>query len=244
MTWIIAYACKGIGHFLACHNQSRGWVKLKAPNSKGQGKGAAVDPMISPIPASHALRIWSEHYPVMLWVLKWSKKSCKGQACSVLLYHMNLLGQKVPSLLDSGSMVTLICEGYFTKNIQPLLGKSSGKLAKAHSMFQLSATNNEVMPFSKYFWGWCNSFGFQNSMGGIPGSKSIPMYFLNLSTVPNYWGLSGVTWSGLGARNLGGHMGSMLLRSSAVQMVFTQSFSHSYVLIITKVNCWIVPKLR
>ena len=64
---------------------------------------------------------------------------------------MDLLGRKVPSLLDSGSMVTLICKGYFTKNIQPLLGKSSGKLAEAHSMFQLSAANNEVMPVSKYF---------------------------------------------------------------------------------------------
>ena len=48
-------------------------------------------------------------------------------------------------------MVTLIREGYFTKNIQPLLNKSSSKLAKAHSMFRLSAANNEIMPASKYF---------------------------------------------------------------------------------------------
>ena len=79
--------------------------------------------------------------------------------CPAIL--MDLLGQKVPSLLNSGSMVTLIREGYFTKNIQPLLGKSSGKLAKAHSMFQFSATNNEVIPVSKYFEADSTLLGFR-----------------------------------------------------------------------------------
>ena len=80
---------------------------------------------------------------------------------------MDLLGQKVPSLFNSGSMVTLICEGYFTKNIQPLLGKSSGKLAKAHSMFWLSATNNEVMPVLKYFEADVTLLGFRIPWGGF-----------------------------------------------------------------------------
>ena len=57
--------------------------------------------------------------------------------------------------------MTLICEGYFTKNIQPLLGKSSGKLAKAHSMFWLSAANNEFMPVSKYFEANVTLLGFR-----------------------------------------------------------------------------------
>ena len=74
---------------------------------------------------------------------------------------MDLLGRQVPSLLDSGSMVTLICEGYFTKNIQPLLNKSSSKLAEAHSMFQLSAANNEIMPVSKYFEADVTLLGFR-----------------------------------------------------------------------------------
>ena len=74
---------------------------------------------------------------------------------------MDLLGRKVPSLLDSGSMVTLICEGYFTRNIQPLLSKSSSKLAKAHSMFWLSAANNEIMPVSKYFEADITLLGFR-----------------------------------------------------------------------------------
>ena len=47
--------------------------------------------------------------------------------------------------------MTLIGDRYFIKNIQPLLNRSSGKFAEAHSMFQLSAANNEVMPVLKYF---------------------------------------------------------------------------------------------
>ena len=63
---------------------------------------------------------------------------------------------------------TNLHEGYFTKNIQPLLNKSSSKLAEAHSMFWLSAANNEIMPVSKYFEADVTSIGFPNSTGGIP----------------------------------------------------------------------------
>ena len=74
---------------------------------------------------------------------------------------MDLLGREVPSLLDSGSMVTLIREGYFVKHIQPLLKKSSSKMAEAHSLFWLSAANNEIMPVSKYFEADVSVLGFR-----------------------------------------------------------------------------------
>ena len=73
----------------------------------------------------------------------------------------DLLGQKVLSLLDSGYMVTLIHEEYFTKNILQLLNKSPGELTVAHSLFQLSAANNEVMPVSKYFEADVTLLGFR-----------------------------------------------------------------------------------
>ena len=73
---------------------------------------------------------------------------------------IDILGQKMPSLLDSGSMVMLIREGYFIKNILPLLKKSAGDLTEAHSLFQLSAANNEVMPVSKYFEADVTLLGF------------------------------------------------------------------------------------
>ena len=58
-------------------------------------------------------------------------------------------------------MVTLIREGYFTKNILPLLNKSPGNLTEAHSLFLLSAANNEVMPVSKYFEADVTLLGFR-----------------------------------------------------------------------------------
>ena len=63
---------------------------------------------------------------------------------------MEFLGLKVPSLLDSGSMVMLIHEAYFNKYILPLLHGTAEELAEAHSLFCLSATNNQEMPVTKY----------------------------------------------------------------------------------------------
>ena len=73
---------------------------------------------------------------------------------------MEVLGQNIPSLLDSGSMVTLIHEGYFNKNILPSLKKLSGNLTKAHLLFQLLAANTEVMPVLKYFKADVTLLGF------------------------------------------------------------------------------------
>ena len=74
---------------------------------------------------------------------------------------MEILGQRIPSLLDSGSMVTLIHETYFRKNILPLLKRPTGDMAKAHSLFWLSAANNQVMPVSKYFEADVTIMGFK-----------------------------------------------------------------------------------
>ena len=69
-------------------------------------------------------------------------------------------------MLDSGSMVILIREGYFTKNTLPFLNRSSGELTEVHSMFRLSATNNAVMPVSKYFEADVTLLGFRNPQVG------------------------------------------------------------------------------
>ena len=73
---------------------------------------------------------------------------------------IDILGQKIPSLLDSRSMVTLIHEGYFIRNILPLLKKSAGDLTEAHSLFWLSVANNEVMLVSRYFEADITLLGF------------------------------------------------------------------------------------
>ena len=73
---------------------------------------------------------------------------------------IELMALKGPSLLDSGSMVTLVCKGYFTQNILPLLQGLAGNLTKAHLLFQLSTSNNQIMPVSKYFEADVTLLGF------------------------------------------------------------------------------------
>ena len=73
---------------------------------------------------------------------------------------MEFFGLKVPSLLDSGSMVTLIRETYFNKYILPLLHGTMEELAEAHLLFWLSASNNQDMPVSKYFKADITILGF------------------------------------------------------------------------------------
>ena len=56
----------------------------------------------------------------------------------------------IPSLLDSGSQVTLICQSFFEQEILPHIKPSDGEKAKAHQLFQLTAANNGKLPVSMY----------------------------------------------------------------------------------------------
>ena len=60
-------------------------------------------------------------------------------------------GRKViPSLLDSGSQVTLIHQSFFEQEILPHIKPSDGEKTKAHQLFQLTAANNGKLPVSMY----------------------------------------------------------------------------------------------
>ena len=56
----------------------------------------------------------------------------------------------IPSLLDSGSQVTLILQSFFKQEILPHIKPSDGEKAKAHQRFQLTADNNGKLPISMY----------------------------------------------------------------------------------------------
>ena len=58
--------------------------------------------------------------------------------------------KKIPSLLDSGSQVTLIHQSFFEQEILPHIKPSDGEKAKAHQLFQLTAANNGKLPVSMY----------------------------------------------------------------------------------------------
>ena len=85
----------------------------------------------------------------------------KGSLTMSMSITMEFLGLKVPSLLNSGSMVTLIHEAYFNKYILPLLHGTAEESAEADSLFRLLATNNQEMPVTKYFEADVSILGFR-----------------------------------------------------------------------------------
>ena len=58
--------------------------------------------------------------------------------------------KRIPSLLDSGSQVTLICQSYFERKILPHIVPSRGEKVEAHQLFKLTAANNGKSPMSMY----------------------------------------------------------------------------------------------
>ena len=137
------------------------WVKLKTPASQGHGCRGGVK--VGPRSPSYTAAKFEEILETLMnhAVSFETKQRVLNRAVSQCpSITIDILGQKIPSLLDSGSMVMLIREGYFTKNILPLLKRSAGNLTEAHSLFRLSAANNEVMPVSKYFEADVTLLGF------------------------------------------------------------------------------------
>ena len=148
--------------FLANQNKTGEGVKLKAPASQGPGcrGGAKIDPPLS--------MLCKDKFESMLKDFLSSNsvsndtKQCvlKRAVLQCPSITMEFFGLKVPSLLDLGSMVMLIHKNYFNKHILPLLHGTAEELTKAHSLFWLSATNNQVMPVSKYFEADISLLGF------------------------------------------------------------------------------------
>ena len=58
--------------------------------------------------------------------------------------------KRIPSLLDSGSQVTLIHQSFFVQKILPHIQPSDGEKAEAHQLFQLTAANHGKLPISIY----------------------------------------------------------------------------------------------
>ena len=61
--------------------------------------------------------------------------------------NMGCRRKKIPSLIDSGSQVTLIHQSFFEQEILPHIQPSDGEKAEAH---QLTAANHGKLPVSMY----------------------------------------------------------------------------------------------
>ena len=59
-------------------------------------------------------------------------------------------GIQIPSLLDSGSEVTLLWQSYFDQHILPKIKLATGEKADAHCLFKLTVANDEQMPIKMY----------------------------------------------------------------------------------------------
>ena len=94
------------------------------PACQGHGHrgGVKSDPLLSSVLAAEFEEIFQTltNHAVSFETKQRVLNRAVSQCPSITI---DILGQKIPSLLDSGSMVTLIHEKYFNKNILPLLKK-------------------------------------------------------------------------------------------------------------------------
>ena len=59
-------------------------------------------------------------------------------------------GIQIPSLLDSGSEVTLLWQSYFDQHILPKIKPATGEKANTHCLFKLTVANDGQMPIKMY----------------------------------------------------------------------------------------------
>ena len=59
-------------------------------------------------------------------------------------------GIQIPSLLDSGSEVTLLWQSYFDQHILPKINPATGEKANTHCLFKLTVANDGQMPIKMY----------------------------------------------------------------------------------------------
>ena len=64
--------------------------------------------------------------------------------------NMGCRRKKIPSLLDSGSQVTLLHQSYFEWQILPHIRPSHEEKAEAYQLFQLTAAEHGKLPVSMY----------------------------------------------------------------------------------------------
>ena len=126
---------------------------------------------------------------------------------------LDVKGKGVTSLLDSESMVTLIWEGYFEKNILPFLKTSAGEFTEAYSLFRFSTANNSAMPVSKYFEADVKLLGFLVPHIGFLVIKD-PNTLLKLQHSTQLLGVIRCNIIVLAAKSLGVSMVLNLLRNS------------------------------
>ena len=76
-------------------------------------------------------------------IMKWAVAKCPS-------IELKIMGESVPSLLDSGSMVSLMWQDHFNRYVRLQLGPAEGSVADTHHLFDLTSANGGAIPLSRY----------------------------------------------------------------------------------------------
>ena len=76
-------------------------------------------------------------------IMQWAVAKCPKVCISA---H----GIQIPTLLDSGSEVTVLQQSYFDQHILPKSKPATGEKADAHNLFKLMVANDGQMPIKMY----------------------------------------------------------------------------------------------
>ena len=85
-------------------------------------------------------------------IMQWAVTKCPN-------VNISIKGVQMPSLLDSGSKVSFICQSYFKEYLLPRIEIPMGEKTDAHVLFSLMAANDGQLPMKTYieldinFWG-------------------------------------------------------------------------------------------
>ena len=76
-------------------------------------------------------------------IMKWAVAKCPS-------IELKIMGESVPSLLDSSSMVSLMWQDHFNRYFRLQLGPAEGSVADAHHLFDLTSARGGAIPLSRY----------------------------------------------------------------------------------------------
>ena len=76
-------------------------------------------------------------------IMKWAVAKCPS-------IKLKVMGESVPSLLDSSSMVSLMQQDHFNRYFRPQLGPAEGSVADVHHLFNLTSASGGAIPLSRY----------------------------------------------------------------------------------------------
>ena len=65
-------------------------------------------------------------------------------------FSISSMGVQIPSLLTSGSKVSLICYSHFKEHLLPKVEDPTSEKSDAHILFNLTLANDGQLPMNKY----------------------------------------------------------------------------------------------